>query len=300
MSHLIRYAAATIGAPDLAAIASAYKTFGYTVVEDGAVDPALAIAWGAPRNAGRRFITMKPGTGENVYIRAVQTDAVPNFKAATTLGWNSIEFLTSAPEKVQEVIKGSGIEVLSAPKALASFPDIVAMQTIGPAQEVIHFTGEIGQPEKPRLPPSPPNGDVGRLFIVVLAAPDVQAAVDWYASRFDMPKTPLRSDLVSVINKSQGLPADNRSAAAVLRMDELGNSVEFWAFVGKAAVPRPHGWEQLPPGVAMATMVAKNLDAIKGVAWLRAPAPRQGLIYNGKRAATCIGPAGELVEVVEA
>jgi len=297
--HLIRYVAATIGAPDVAAIASSYATFGYSVVEEGTVDPALAISWGAPRNSGRRFIVLRPGTGENVFIRAVQTDAVPNFKAATTLGWNSIEFLTSAPERAQELIKGSGIEVLSVPKALFSFPTIVAMQTIGPAQEVIHFTGEIGTPEKPRLPPAPPNGDVGRLFIVVLAAADVATAVDWYASRFNMPKAPLRSDLVSVINKSQGLPADTRSDAAVLRMTDFGNSVEFWGMVGKAAVPRPRGFEQLPPGVAMATMTVRNLDAITGVTWLRPPAPRQGLIYNGKRAATCTGPAGELVELVE-
>lgn len=297
---MIRYVAATVGAPDLAAMAAAYKVFGYTVVEEGRVDPALAISWGAPRSSGRRFIVMRPATGEDVFVRAVEIDAVPNFKAATTLGWNSIEFVTDDPDKVQAQLEGSPIKVLGPPKALSNFPSIRAMQTLGPGQEVIHFTSDSRDPAESSLPAPPMGGGVGRIFIVVMAAPDVAAVNDWYASHFNMAKNAMRRDLVTVINNAQGLPADTRSDATVLRMTEKGNSVEFWGFVGAAAVPRPRPYEQLPPGVAIASMIARDLDSLRDIQWIRPPTKRDGLVYGGRRAGTFIGPVGELVELVEA
>jgi len=297
---LLRYTAATIGAGDVAAVAGIYeKTFGYTVVDSGTIDPALAVSWSAPRMASRRFITLKPPSGENCFIRVVSVENDPTFKAASTLGWNSIELVTDNPDKIQEQLAGTPLTIIGPPNNLKSFPSIRAMQVVGLAQEVIHITSETGDQANSPLPPPPKNGGVGRIFIIVLAVPDVAKTNDFYSSTFNLKKNPIRKDPISMINKAQELPEGTPADATYLRMAEQGNSLEFWGMSGKAARPRPRQWEQLPPGVSMGTLAVRNLDAIKGVTWLRAPEVRQGPIYNGKRAATFIGPAGELVELVE-
>ena len=297
---LLRYTAATIGAADIEGLAALYnQMFGYEIAERGTIDPALAISWGTPRMSGRRFINLRQATGENVFVRAVAIDPMPGFKAATTLGWNSIELVSDNPDKIGEKLKGSPIAILGQPAQLKGFPSIRAMQTLGPAQEVIHITSETGDQKTSPLPPPPKGGGVGRIFIIVLAVSDVARTNDWYAATFNMSKNPLRHDPISIVNGAQNLPADHAADATYIRMAEQGNPLEFWGFDGAAAVPRPRGFEQLPPGVAMATLAVKDLDAIKGVAWLRPPAKRDGLVYGGRRAATFFGPSGELVELVE-
>ena len=54
----------------------------------------------------------------------------------------------------------------------------------------------------------------------------------------------------------------------------------------------------LPPGNALVTLAVRDLGDCK-VDWLALPAPRAGPLYAGRRAATTIGPAGELLELVE-
>ncbi len=45
-------------------------------------------------------------------------------------------------------------------------------------------------------------------------------------------------------------------------------------------------------------MTVRSLDALR-VAFITPPAPREGLAYGGRRAATARGAAGELLEIVE-
>ena len=52
----------------------------------------------------------------------------------------------------------------------------------------------------------------------------------------------------------------------------------------------------LPPGNALVTLA---VDRLPDLDFITAPAVRDGAFYRGKRAATVIGPAGELLELVE-
>jgi hypothetical protein len=55
----------------------------------------------------------------------------------------------------------------------------------------------------------------------------------------------------------------------------------------------------LPPGNAMVTLAVPDLElcAVEGIV---PPAVREGALYEGRRAGTVRGAAGELVELVEA
>ena len=54
----------------------------------------------------------------------------------------------------------------------------------------------------------------------------------------------------------------------------------------------------LPPGNALVSLAMTNLAACDA-AWISPPVRRDGPLYEGRRAGTCIGPAGELLELVE-
>ena len=88
---LKRIRIATIAAPDVAAIESLYSTWlDQTVRERGTVQPELAISWGAPDAAGRAYVLLATDAHPDVFIRVVETDPVPGYRAMTTWGWNAI------------------------------------------------------------------------------------------------------------------------------------------------------------------------------------------------------------------
>ena len=294
---LSRIKTVTIGAPDVDVIAKHYSALlNYSVVEEGAVAIDLALSWGTPNSAGRKFIVMQPETGEDAFVRAVEIDQPDGFKAITIWGWNSKEFVVDDIERVHERIKASPLEILGAPALLGAFPTIGAMQVRGPAEEVLHLTVETGERSASILPL--PGDDVGRLIITILAVPDVAAVNDWYAVMFGMTKTPVRNDPIAVVNTAQGMPADHGLDATFLGMAERGNFLELWQLDKGKTTDRPRAFGQLPPGVAMASFSVPDLDVIPAP-FLSPPHQDESLIYGSNRSAVFRGPVGELVELVE-
>lgn len=294
--RLARIVAGTIATSDITAAVAAYQRhFAYRMVEDGVVPATLASSWGTPDMAGRRFAVLQSANAEPYYIRIVQIAPAPDFRPITTLGWNSIELAANDPDAMHENLQASPFRIIGTPAQLAAFPTVRAMQAIGPAGEVVHITSESGPPTfVPRT-----SALVGRPFILVLAVGDVAAATEWYAARFALAKNAIRSSPIATIATAQGLPPGQKSDATFLALAEPMNFVELWGFAGTAAVPRLRAKGQLPPGVALATFAVDRLDDFNGIDWILPPAPRPGPITGGRRSATFIGPAGELVELVE-
>jgi hypothetical protein len=54
----------------------------------------------------------------------------------------------------------------------------------------------------------------------------------------------------------------------------------------------------LPPGNALVTLAVRDLDACHAD-WIAPPRKIDSALYEGRRAATAIGTAGELIECVE-
>lgn len=291
MPLLKRIKMATIAVPDVDAIAPLYdRWLGYTEVERGTVAANLAASWGAPNTAGRRYILMQPESGADVFIRAVEIDPVPSYKAMNTWGWNAIEIIVDDPDAVYEKLLDSPFTLLGKPLGLNNYPSIRATQFQGIAEDVLYLTAETGDRDNSLLPR--PGAFIGRIFIMVVAGPDIQALQDFYADTFQMERGPIRNSPIELINRAQGIALDSERPITIVGMAEHGNILELDGY-GDHTGPRPHNEGQLPPGIAITTVMVDDLDALN-LDFIGPPAREYGT-----RTATVIGPAGELLELVE-
>jgi catechol 2,3-dioxygenase-like lactoylglutathione lyase family enzyme len=284
---------ATIGAPDVAKVEDWYtRHLDFKVREKGKVSAAMAASWGAPKSAGRPFVLLSSDGSPDVFIRAVGIDAVPGFKPQTTLGWNAFEIIIDDIDKVNAKMKGSPFTIIGEPHSLGGpFASIVAMQVVGPAGEVLYLTTETGDRAKSTLPE--PKALVDRPFIFILAGHDVDALSAFYGGNFAMKVRARFDGPVALAAKAQGLPEDHVFGLGLVRAAERGNNIELDGYPPSAG-PRPRADGQLPPGNAMASFNVNSLDGLK-VKFVAAPAK----LYGPKRAATFVGPAGEITELIE-
>jgi catechol 2,3-dioxygenase-like lactoylglutathione lyase family enzyme len=293
---LQRFRIATIAAPDLRKVEADYtRWLGYRVRERGRVSKALAASWDAPRAAGRPYILLSSDTHPDVYIRAVGAPAVPGYRPLTTHGWNSIEIVVEDPDATFARFRGSPFKVIGEPANLKGYPSIRAFQVEGRSGEVLYLTAETG--DRSRSPLPPPGGPIGRVFIMVLAGPDIQAMIDWYTTWFGLAGSPVRPSPIGVVQRAQGLPPEHGTPLATLRLAQQGNLFELDGYTPPATV-RPRAPGDLPPGVAITTVGVRSLDALK-LPFITPPAVHEGVAYGGRRSATARGAAGELLEIVE-
>ncbi|MCB2107708.1 MAG: hypothetical protein KDE14_08420 [Rhodobacteraceae bacterium] len=294
---LERVRIATIGAPDLAAVERDYTAWlDQKVRERGTVDAATAASWGAPASAGRPYVLMSTDAHPDVYIRAVEIDAVPGYKALTTWGWNAIEIIIDDIDALYKELQNSPFRFIGQPASLGvRYPTIHAMQVVGPAQEVLYLTTEQGDRSKSSLPL--PRGPVGRPFIMVMASGDVAASRAWWTETFAMKPQAINESLSGLARTAQNAPADAIYTISLVYLEQHGNMIQLDGYPA-GTEPRPHADGQLPPGVAMTSFAVANLGAIK-TEFVAPPAHLPGLAYGGHRAATAIGPGGTLVELIE-
>ncbi len=293
---LQRFRGATISAPDLAAIEKDYTRYlGYTVRERGKVSAALAASWDAPRAAGRPYILMSGDAHPDVFIRVVRVPKVRDFRPLTTHGWGSVEIVVDDTDATFSRFQGSPFKVIGEPANLKGYPSIRAFQVAGRAGEVLYLTSETG--DRSRSPLPPPGGPIGRIFIMVLGGPDINAMVNWYAAGFGLSSGPVRTTPIGVVQRAQGLGADVETPITTMRLAQQGNLFELDGY-SAAATARPRAVGDLPPGVSITSVSVRSLDAVR-LPFIAAPSTHGGLAYGGRRAATARGAAGELLEIVE-
>lgn len=291
---LLRIKIATVGAPDLKKLKEMYTTYlGFKVREEGKVPAALAESWGTPKSAGKPYIMMSSDGSPEVFIRAVQIDPVPDYKPQTTLGWNAFEIIVDDIAKVDATLAKSPFNVIGRPHALGttgSFATIQAMQAIGPAGELLYFTTETGDRQKSTLPIA--KSQIDRTFIVILAGHDVEAMKKFYGDVFGMPSIPNFESTLERTTTGLGLPP-GKFQMSLVRAKEKGSSIELDGYPPQA-MARPHAEGQLGPGNAMASFSVASLDGLR-VKYITPPKA----LYGKNRAASFIGPAGEIVELIE-
>lgn len=293
MSLLSRIKMATLGAPDLKTMERWYTTWlDYTVLERSTVSTALARSWGTPNTAGRPFITLQSAAKDDVYLRAIEIDPVPGYKAMTTWGWNAIEIIVDDIEALVEDLKDSEFDHIGGPHNLmGGTSSIRAAQYKGPSEDVIYLTCETGDRSASTLPL--PRGRVDRPFVMVLAGPNIAELEKFYCETFGMTPMPHIDYVLDLVSEAQGRPSDTSYPLGLLRLKEKGNNIELDEYP-EGAGARPQADGQLPPGVAMTSFSVDNLDSID-VNFIAEPFA----VYDGKRAATFVGPAGELTELIE-
>ncbi len=290
-ARLKRITMATIGAPNVAQVKAWYTQWlDYQVADEGRVPEAWAASWGAPTSAQRPYVVLGPASGEDVFVRAVEIDPVPEFKTLTTHGWAAIEITVADVDAVMKKLEGSPFRVIGLPRALTADSPIRAMQVVGPGEEVLYLTGNVGDRAVSNHPE--PQTLIDRVFIMVLAAPDLAALKKFYLDRFTLGDQGDLSFPIQALSNAQGLPAEHNYKLSVLVASERGNKLELDEY-GPEFGPRPGPADQMPPGVAMTTFEADSLDDLN-VDFITPPSP----LYDVYTTATFFGPAGERTELM--
>ena len=291
-----RLRAATLVTPDPEATAALYTEWlDYEVVERGLVPADLAAAWDAPDAAGRTFVVCRPASGAAVFLRLVEGAVVESLQPLRTYGWAAIELCVRDVQQVYERLRRSPFEVIGPPARIEGLPTIFPMQVKGPDGEVIYLTQIDDDPPGFELPRA--ASLIDELFILVLACSDLAASGAWLERVCGLTQGPPMELVYTLLSQAFDLPETQLHTIATLA-DGRDLFLEVDQYPPQAS-ERPRRSGGLPPGIALATLIAPDLEAM-AEAWLSPPAPRRGVVYGGRRAGVARGPDGVLLELVEA
>ena len=281
--------------PDLqSALADYADVLGLKILEQGHLAPDLAAAWGCPASAGAAMAMLQPVSGAPCFTRLVEQSVPPAFEPTTSYGWAAYEY------SVQDVfgwparLAASGFAIVGPPKELEGLPYFVPMQVTGRGREMLYLNEVRSNTPSSDLPPA--DCPVDRIFICILAAPDRAATCDWYARSLSLDLGETYTLAYSMINSAFGLPADHKSQLTMVQKGRM-TILEVDDYPAPATT-RPRDAGRLPPGNALVTLALDSLDR-PGLDWLTPPVARSGALYGGRRSGTVVGPAGELLELVE-
>lgn len=269
--------------------------FDYTIVEAGHIADDLADAWGTPASAGRPYAVMQPASETPVFIRLVEGTPVQDYAPIRSYGWAATEICVQDVEAVNKrMIASDDFEVIGPPKPLDGFPNVKPMQVRGPDKEIIYLT-EIRVDDPSSGLPNP-KSPIDRPFIMVLACPDLQKTAAWLRDVLKLEVIDPVAIRYSMISLAFQLPEDSRHELVTAKWQ--GQVFLEADQYPKGSIERPCEAGELPPGVAIVTMVYPNMDDLQGH-WFSPPKPRSGPLYGGARVGILKTPEGALLEVIE-
>ncbi|MEM9878961.1 MAG: hypothetical protein AAF862_06760 [Pseudomonadota bacterium] len=290
-----RIKAGTILTPDIDQSIALYdQYFGYKPITEGVVDDAWAAAMGAPQQVGKRFVTLAPASGIEIYIRFIEGSAVPAYLPLRSFGWASLEITVQDVYGLAARLEDSPFEIIGPPKKLEFSDAFIPMQCVGPSGEVLYLNQVNHAIPGQHLPIA--QSDVDHIFITPLATPDMDAAIAFYADAFGWDKGEVYESPYSVINNAFGLPVETKHRFGMTQVGELlNNEVDQYP---DGTIERPTVPGELPPGLSFISFMTNSLDAVKAAPispiFTRTEAP-----YAGRRAVFYKGAAGELIEAIE-
>ena len=282
--------------PDLdLAIAGYRDTLGLELVSVGVVSQQLASSWGCVGVAGARIATLTPRSDSPCWLRLVEQPADPDFMPTRTYGWAAFELTVEDVWQWPDKLPSDQFEIVGPPRHLDNFePTFIPMQVLGTGREMLYLNQVLRDPSDAKLPRA--KCPVDRIFICVLATPDRQASVDFYALRLGLDRGPDYTLAYSMINRAFGLEPDAKTTISMIHRG-LEPILEIDDYPAEAT-PRMTRHGMLPPGNALVSLAVQNLDECD-VEWVAPPEVRSEAPYFSARSATLIGPAGELTELVE-
>ncbi|MBL0924879.1 MAG: hypothetical protein IBJ12_10500 [Sphingomonadaceae bacterium] len=281
--------------PDLGGALEDYQgRLGLNMVEHGKLDADLAASWNCPNSAGARMATLQPRSGTHCFIRLIEQPVPDDFRPTRTYGWAAFELTVQDVYGWPDRLAGSGFDIIGPPKEIAGLPYFVPMQVTGRGREMIYLNEVRDNTPTSDLPMAGSLTD--HIFIVILATPDREANLHWLTQNIGLDVGGTYMLEYTMINKAFGLPDGTQSSITMVQKDRLP-IIEVDDYPEVATV-RPRATGCLPPGNALVTIAVDSLDAVKAD-FIAPPAVRGGVLYAGKRSATVVGMAGELLELVE-
>jgi len=269
----------TITAGDLKAVEHAWtKYMDYRVVSRGAISPRTAKSWGAPALTGKSVVVLGPASGEPTFLRFVEQATPADYSPTGALGWGVTEITVENSDALYERLKDSAFKVTHPPSFVPTYSYLKAMQAEGPAGERLNLTWITET--RPDLAVA--KSFVGRCFIVVQGGRDLPASLRFYKEVFGNEASPIRE-----------LPTIKLS---VVKLDD-GSKIEIDQYPASAKpAMRPPGG--LPAGVALVTFDCTSFDR-HAARFLSSPIKADLEPRKGHRAATMVGPSGELIELMD-
>jgi catechol 2,3-dioxygenase-like lactoylglutathione lyase family enzyme len=282
----------TATVPDLDAALGDYRDrLGLSVVEKGTVPFSLAASWGCANNADGLYAVLQPASGADSYLRLVEQPAHPAFVPTRSYGWAAFELTVQDVFGWPDRLDGSGFDIIGRPREIPGLPYFVAMQMTGRGAEMIYLNEVRSNTPSSDLPPA--RSPIDHIFIVILACADRPAALAWYRDRLGLDIGADYTIPYTMIQKAFGLPDDHLSTITMAQKGRMP-IVEIDGYP-EAATVRPCVQGYLPPGNAIVTLEVDRLAALD-LDWIAPPAPH----FLKRMTATVRGPAGELLELVEA
>ncbi len=298
MSHHLKHGTIMGGVvvtPDLAASLADYQgRLGLDLVEHGPLPADLAASWGCPASAGAPYAMLRPQSGAHCFIRLVEQPDHADFQPTRSYGWAAYELTVKDVFGWPDRLDGSGFRVIGPPKEIAGLPYFVPMQVLGRGDEMIYLNEVAMDTPSSDLPKAHSLTD--HIFIVILAAKDRMASVDWYRHALRLDEGESYTLEYTMINAAFGKPAGTQSVITMVQNERLP-ILEIDDYPAEAT-DRPQHADMLPPGNALVTLAVESFDDLD-VEFVTPPVLRHGDLYMGNMAATVRGPSGELVELIE-
>lgn len=290
-----RIVGGVVATPDLDAALFDYGAkLGLRVIEQGTLAVDLAAAWGCPASAGSRIATLQPESGTPCFLRLVEQPVPPGYRPTRTIGWNAYEITVQDVFGWPARLEGSNFTIVGPPREIPGLPYFVAMQMTGPGQELIYLNEVREDTPESDLPRA--ASPVDHLFIAILGTPDRAGSMAWYQATLGLIDGGTYSIPYSMINKAFDLPADHMTTISMAQAGRMP-IVEVDDYPA-AAIARSRDDGRLPAGNALVSLAVDSLDR-PGLAFIAPPRIHDGPFYSGRRAGTVVGPAGELLELVE-
>ncbi len=286
---------ASVLVPDLGGAIAAYGEFlSYRPVDEGTVDSGLAASWGAPGVSSKPYAILAPESGEPGWVRFVEGKVPPDHRPLASTGWAAIEILVTDPDALAARLEDSPFNIIGPPAGLRSYPEIKAMQAIGPAGEVLYLTNVPpggGEQDLPTV-----QSAVDRVFIVVLGVPDFDDALADFERTFALPARPARERSIYFIGPGYGLAVTDPLRMTTIQL--AGKSLVQVDEYPADAPRRARADGGLPAGFAMTSFAVPSLEPYLNAA-LAPPVHPSAAPYDGRAAITLSGPGGALIELIE-
>ncbi len=298
MTHHLQHGSIMGGVVTIPALDTALADYrdrlGMVLIEAAPLPADLAESWGCPGSAGANMAVLQPASGANCFVRLIEQPDHPDFKPMTSFGWAAFELTVQDVFGWPKRLEQSGFDIVGPPKEIASLPYFVPMQVLGQGGEMIYLNEVRENTPSSDLPKALSLTDF--IFIVILAAPDRKAAIKWYVERLRLDEGETHTIPYGVINRAFGFAADALTDLTMMQNDRLP-IVEVDSYP-RQATRRPCRAGMLPPGNALVSLAVSSLDRLD-LPWLTPPVARPEAPYCGRRVAATIGPAGELLELIE-
>jgi hypothetical protein len=268
----------------------------YRLVDAGTLPESLCVAWDTPDMVGRRYALLQPASGAPVFLRFIETGNTGGYWPPVTQGWIATEMLAEDPDALSEQLSGTAFRRIGGPANLYPGPKAArAMQTVGPAGELVYFTRIL--PGGSRFGLKGPKSYVDRPFIMVVGGTSMARITDFYAGTLGLRVYESAPFVIGQMSRVLGAPPQTAYPVSLARLPGRRFLLELEEFPQDIALRnRPDG--QLPEGLAMVSFASAPLSGL-ALDYRADPRPINLPPYNGRRVGVIEGPSGEWLELID-